>query len=112
MGFRVEGKVRHALHRHRLPGAAGKLGGPVQWAAGGAVDHRRDVGGVRGAVAQQQNGLAILPAIKLPARLVRVLGVLLFVDKGSMDSIRSSSILEEPSTGTASNPSVPSRRTE
>ena len=31
---------------------------------------------------------------------------------GSMDSIRSSSILEEPSTGTASKPSVPSRRTE
>ena len=49
--------------------------------AGGAVDYRRDVGGVRGAVAQQQNGLAILLAIKLPARLVRVLGVLLFVEE-------------------------------
>ena len=77
----VVGKIVYALHRHRAAGPGRKPGRPVQRAAGGAVDHRRDVGGVRGAVAQQQNGLAILLAIKLPARLVRVLGGLLFVEE-------------------------------
>ena len=100
------GKNVHALHRHRAVGPGGKLGCPVQRAAGGAVDHRRDVGDVRAAVAQQQNGLAAPPAVELPARLVRVLGVLLFVEEQGVPAADGKEAVQLPPAARRSDPVI------
>ena len=50
------------------PVPAESCGRPVQRAAGGAIDRYHGVGVLPAAVAQQQNGLATLPAVKLLAQ--------------------------------------------